>query len=258
MRLFLGVGRVEMRRLNACTFLIALAVGGMLPMAAHALTITQEATITFDGIAGSGVSSADMTIGEAQLSVIVSEVADDATKVSFTFKNIGQYASAIAEIYFDDDENDPLLEAIASIVGSSSDVEFSDGGNNGVNPSNLPGGENLTPDFVATESLSTEADNPESKYGVGPGDYVIITFDLVSSVTYEDILNALASGDLRIGLHVVSFPDGKSASFVNNPYGENGGADPTEVVPEPGSLVLLGSVLLGLAGFRLKGKLGLK
>lgn len=238
------------RFVNACIFSIAFLVGAMFPMVAHATTIN------FDGIPSDDTTTVDIGIGEAQLSVVVSQV--DATRVSFQFKNTGSAASAIAEIYFDDDDSAPLLKAIDSIVGSSSGVAFTDGGMNGVNPGNLPGGTNLTPDFVATKVLSTEAKNPESKNGVNPGEYVLITFDLFSSVTYDDVVKALKDGDLRMGLHVVAFTDKGSASFVN--YYENGGTGPNDVgsVPEPGSLVLLGSVLLGIAGFRLKGKLGSK
>jgi hypothetical protein len=50
------------------------------------------------------------------------------------------------------------------------------------------------------------------------------------------------AGDLRIGIHVQSFGNGGSESFVNDP------GLPPSIVPIPAAAWLLGSGLIGLAG----------
>ena len=54
-----------------------------------------------------------------------------------------------------------------------------------------------------------------------------------ASQTLADVLDELASGELRIGIHVIAFASGGSESFIN--------------VPEPGATTLLAVALAGLA-----------
>jgi hypothetical protein len=111
---------------------------------------------------------------------------------------------------------------------------------------NLPRGENLDPDFVTTQGFSALADPPRATYGVDPTEQLGIVFNLKDNKTYGDVLASLSSGDLRIGLHVISIGSNEqSDSFVND-----------GVVPLPGA-VLLGSMGLGVAGWRLRGRKGL-
>lgn len=58
--------------------------------------------------------------------------------------------------------------------------------------------------------------------------------NLANTSTYNDVLDALNNGDLRIGLHVQGFTGGGSESFVNTPY----------PAPVPGA-ALLASIGLG-------------
>ena len=53
---------------------------------------------------------------------------------------------------------------------------------------------------------------------------------------FNDVINELGDGRLRIGMHVINFDGGGSESFVNNP------------VPVPAAIWLFGSGLLGLVG----------
>jgi hypothetical protein len=113
-------------------------------------------------------------------------------------------------------------------------VAFSVGGN----PSNLPGGNSLSPPFQA--DFRATADPPPPTNGVGPGEAVGLALTLQSGVDWDAVIGALDSAALRVGLHVQSFPNGSSASFVND-----------GVVPEPAAILLVGSVLL-ILGRRLR------
>ena len=173
------------------------------------------------------IELANGAIGEAQLFVELSNLS--ATQVLFNFTNIGPSASSIADIYFDDGE---LLD-IASIDNSCRGVLFSQF----ATPHNLPGGQNLLPPFVTTEGFSADSDPPVQYNGVNPNEWVGIAFNLKSGKTYDDVVSNLASGQLRIGIHVQGFAsyrcgDGGSEAFVNN-----------GVVPEPATITILSAGL---------------
>jgi len=154
-------------------------------------------------------------------------------QVLFRFYNIGPWSSVIAAIYFDQPDLSPLFQGIAAIYGMTG-VAFSVGGN----PSNLPGGNSLSPQFQA--DFRATADRPPPTNGVGPGEAVGLALTLENNVDWDTVIGALDSAALRVGLHVQSFPNGSSASFVND-----------GVVPEPAAILLVGSVLL-ILGRRLR------
>jgi hypothetical protein len=80
---------------------------------------------------------------------------------------------------------------------------------------------------------------------VNPGEYLAVLFSLQTGMTYQDVVNALNSEDLRIGIHVQGFANGGSESFINDP----GAPAP---VPEPSTLALVGAGMIGIAALRRK------
>lgn len=166
-------------------------------------------TYSFVGVGDPAANPANVATGVASLFV---EVIDSGSnQVTFKFTNTS--SSSLTDVYFDDG----TLLGISSISDSGAAVSFSKESS----PPNLPGGNYLNPDFKTTEGFSADSDPPTSKNGVTSGEWLKIIFDLKSGKNYQSVIDALAlpngggPGDLRIGLHVQSFTDGGSASFVN-------------------------------------------
>jgi hypothetical protein len=188
-------------------------------------------TLGFGAITANGVVGPPT--GEAQFFVDVEEIMGSPMQVKFVFRNTGPLVSSITDIYFDDG----TLLGIASIDNADPGVAFSEG----ANPKNLPAANNVSPPFEAIKEFNSDADPPPggpNGNGVNPGESVAIIFDLMGGGVVQDILDELADGRLRIGLHAQSFGDGESESFVN--------------VPEPATLGLLSLGALGLLRRRRK------
>lgn len=130
----------------------------------------------------------------------------------------------ITNIYFEDSLDLLSSPSIITFTAVAPDnaVSYSvaaDGGN-------LPAGQNVGFD----SDYLFQTNPPPSKNGLDPGESLTVAFQ--SLETYSDLLGAINSGDLRIGLHVQEIGTrGASASFVN-----------VQAVPEPGGALLLGAV----------------
>ena len=182
--------------------------------------VVGEAAPTYSFVNITNNNAGDAAIGEAQLFV---ELFDLGGQINFAFTNIGPAASSITDVYFD---NGTLL-GIASIVNTAGLVEFSQL----ATPPDLPGGNTVIPPFATTLGFSADSDPPVQPLGVNPGESLGIIFDLQSGGVFDDIVDELASGALRIGIHVQGFSSGGSESFINNG---------TTVIPAPGALILVG------------------
>lgn len=187
-----------------------------------------------------GNVAGDCAIGEAQLFLTVFDEAEGAPagQVGFRFDNTGPEDSSITAVYFDDDAT--LFSGIASI-SSGPGVSFSVG----ATPGNLPGGNPFG--FSATPGLTADSDPPTQPNGVNPSEWLVLYLTLQAGMTYDDTIAALEAEALRVGIHVQGFETGGSESFINLPDGEPGFGNP---IPEPGTLILLGAGLSGIAARR--------
>lgn len=194
----------------------------------------QAVTLDFSCIvADDDPYTTDCTYAEDQLSVEVTLIDNltDPDQVLLTLINTGTEQLTITEVYLDDGG---LL--FVTPIDPDTDLTYSGAGvlfEVPATPGDLPGGNNVG--FVATVGLTADALNqPED--GVDPDEWLGITLDLLAGVTLQDVIDALGSGDLVIGVHVTNFLDGGSESLVTN------------VVPIPAAVWLFGSALLGLVG----------
>ena len=157
--------------------------------------------------------------------------------VSFGFQNLGPLASSITGIYFD---GDGVIEPPLTVDSQSAGVSFTAGS---AAPPDLPGKENATPPFSTTAGLLADSDSgpPGTQAnGINPGEWLVLLATAVSS--FDSVITALISGDLRIGLHVQGLLDGASETYINTP---------PSPIPLPAGLLLF---LSGLAGIGFLGR----
>lgn len=159
--------------------------------------------------------------------VIASQLYMDANTLSastssLTFTNTGPSDSSVAAIYFGSDLT-TLNLSIDSMISCSAGVSF----DINANPSNPPGFEEFA-NWWSITIASADADAPPSKNGIDPYECLELGMSYTSSSTLSELIQ---SGELQIALHVISIGE-YSDTFVND----------TTVIPEPASLILLGSV----------------
>lgn len=182
------------------------------------------------------------------LSTVVDQGVGNAVTFKFLNGATGPGQGSITDIYFSDNFLTPLSTLFATnvsasqITDSGAGVDFSWG----ASPTQLPGSNNASPPFNTTLALTADSNMPVGPNGVNSAsEWLMISLNLLSGRTFADVLDALTSGALRIGLHVQQIGSG-SDSFVSNPV---------SAVPVPAALPLFGSALAGLALLRYRRRL---
>ena len=153
------------------------------------------------------------------------DVTNGANSADFTFHNYSTIDCSLARIYFDDG----TLLGITD-VNNSDGAEFSE---IYPGPGNLPSSNLLDPKFVADKEFSIGGVSAPSANGLdNPDEWIKVTFELINGGTLDDVIYELNTGVLRVGVHVIAFPDGTSEAAI--------------AVPEPATICLLGLGALAL------------
>lgn len=191
---------------------------------------SQATMIDFTKITDNDPSGDTGITGSNQLHGVLSDYSNN--KVKFLFTNIPKDINInldpcfIAQIYFDD-RTDLFTNINSMQFFTAEGVGFSVGS---VNPSNLPGANLVSPEFVS--DFSVGSNSPSPTWGVNNGDALGVIFELSEGKTFTDVENALIENALRIGLHVQGFNGGYSEGFISGTS--------KVLVPEPMTLISVG------------------
>lgn len=182
-------------------------------------------TINFSCITSNDPSGSSCGIAESQISVALTDVTDTSGgKALFTFQNIGSDVEAfIGAIYVYDSQ----YLGSATLDNSDTGVQFSEG----ARPAKLPA-------YKVAASFSADND-PGAFNGIHAGESLGITFALAQSFSYQDIISALLSDDITMGVHV----QGLGAGSYNE-YSES--LVSAVPVPVPAAVWLFISGIIGL------------
>lgn len=197
-------------------------------VAASLAGMAHAASFGFQNITNNNAANA--AAGEAQLSLSV--IAGMGGTAQFTLSNAsGGVASGVRAIWIDNTAG--VLLAISTITNSGG-VDFTSGVTGA-----LPGGE--TVDFTSSDALGLTAKPPPPVNGINPGESLTWTYSLVGGFGIDDVIAALNSGELRVGVHMIGFADGGSEGFVT--VGDNPPPPPPpSVIPAPlgGAMACIG------------------
>ena len=198
-----------------------LAVAGV--AAVSAVSAAPASAINFSNITGGD------SVGDAYANNFGITVENQGGLAVFNIFNFGNPSATdmfIAGVFFDD--NGSLSSSSTPWVNVSNfgDVRFSGGASNAQLPQ---GGNGFTTDYAF--SYQTGADNV---FGIQGGE---ILGGLMFTGNYNNVIAALNSGALRVGLHVQGLPNGASDSYISSSSGN------TQDTPEPLTMLAAGAAV---------------
>ncbi|MEG3925267.1 MULTISPECIES: PEP-CTERM sorting domain-containing protein [unclassified Microcoleus] len=185
------------------------AVSAVSAAPASAIGLAPASAFSFANIVGGD------TPGDAYANSFSFNVIDEGTSVLFNIINSGNAAASemfISKVFFDDNN---FLSGVANIYNNSN-VAFSGGASNDRLPQ---GGNGFTTDYAF--SRNTGAGN---RWGIQGGETLGVSF----TGNYKNVVSALNTGALKLGLHVQALPQGQSDAYLSTISTSN-----TEATPEP-------------------------
>jgi hypothetical protein len=194
-----------------------LAVAGV--AALSAVSAAPASAFSFVNIVGGD------TPGDAYVNSFSFDVLNLGESVIFNIKNSGNAAAPsmfISKLLFDDNG---YLSAPSLYDTNIGEVAFS----GGASKDQLPqGGKNFTTDYAFSRNPGAG-----NAYGIQAGESLAVRF----TGKYNNVIYALKSGDLKLGLHVQSLPNGQSDSYLSSSSGN------TQDTPEPLTMLAAGAAV---------------
>ncbi len=176
-------------------------------------------------------------------SQLLVNVTQSGSNVLFKFTNSSVIASSITDIYFDYGNTNYLTSISNNILGAAGEsfgVDFRDG-----TIGNLPSGNPIG--FTADARGSSAP--PTMANGVNfSNEFAAFLGVLGINSSFGDVIAALDSNALRIGLHVQAIDNLGSSELFGSESFVSAPGRPSQV-PVPGAIWLFGSAILGFAGF---------
>jgi hypothetical protein len=193
-----------------------LAVAGV--AALSAVSAAPASAFSFSNIAGGD------TPGDAYVNSFSFDVFNLGSSVLFNIKNSGDAAAPsmfISKVLFDDNR---YLSAPLVNVANIGQVAFSGGAGNDQLPQ---AGNNFTTDYAFSRNPGDG-----NGWGIQAGESLAVRF----TGNYNNVIYALNSGALRVGLHVQALPNGQSDSYISS-------SGNTENTPEPLTMLAAGAAV---------------
>lgn len=195
-----------------------LAVAGV--AALSAVSAAPASAFSFGNIVGGDA------VGDAYKNSFNFDVTQNGlNSVLFNISNSGNAAASsmfISKVLFDD--NGYLSNALANI-NNTGNVAFT----GGISKDQLPQGGN---GFTTNYAFSSN-NGAGNKWGVQGGESLGVSF----TGNYANVLAALNSGSLKLGLHVQALPGGASDSYLSDSSGN------TQNTPEPLTMLAAGAAV---------------